>query len=89
MNTDTGQVYDLGEDLIGDAQLGDKLEKEKLMEAMQARLDGDPPRAATPDELAAAVDLAKGDTIVHVGEEAAQRARLGDRELRRRRQRRR
>lgn len=84
MNTETGQVYDLGTDVFPDGEIGEKLAKKEL-EAALAKAE----RALTPDELAAAVDVAKGDTIVRVSEEAAQRARLGDRELRRRRQRRR
>jgi hypothetical protein len=84
MNTDTGQVYDLREEVIGDLEIGDKLAKQ-TMEAKMAELSGQ----LSCDEMAAAVDLAKGDTIVRVSPEAAQRARLGDRELRRRRQRRR
>lgn len=84
MNADTGQVYDLGEDLIGSAEVGDKINKAMFMAHCEKAS-----RPLTPDEMAAAVDSAKGDTIIRVGEEAAQRARLGDRELRRRRQRRR
>lgn len=84
MNAETGQIYDLGTDLFPDGEIGDKLAK-KAMEDALAKME----RPLTPDEMAAAVDVAKGDTIVRVGEEAAQRARLGDRELRRRRQRRR
>lgn len=84
MNTDTGMIYDLGADIIGDRATGDKLQKAE-MDAKLAKLD----RSLTSDEIAAAVDLAKGDTIVRVSAAAAQRARIGDRELRRRRQRRR
>lgn len=84
MNADTGQVYDLGVDLVGETEVGDKIDKTMFMAQLEKAS-----RPLTPDEMAAAVDTAKGDTIVRVGEEAAQRARLGDRELRRRRQRRR
>lgn len=87
MNADTGQVYDLRDEVIGGAFIGDQLGKEEMQAGLERLFaEGEP---ATPDEMAAAVDAAKGDTIVRVGEEAAQRARLGDRELRRRRQRRR
>ena len=75
MNADTGIAYELGEDLIGAKDIGDKLSGLS--------------RPLSPDEMAAAVDAAKGDAIVRVDPAAAQRARLGDRELRRRRQRRR
>lgn len=84
MNADTGIAYDLGEDLIGVKEIGDKLDAaffESRMEEIS--------RPLSPDEMAAAVDAAKGDAIVRVDAAAAQRARLGDRELRRRRQRRR
>lgn len=84
MNADTGIVYDLGFDLIPDGDNGDELTKEMFMAGMEKAQ-----RPLSPDELAAAIDVAKGDTIVRVSAEAAQRARLGDRELRRRRQRRR
>ena len=84
MNAETGQMYALGTDLFGEREVGEMLAKTELDAAM-AKAD----RALTADEMAAAVDMAKGDPIVRVGEEAAQRARLGDRELRRRRQRRR
>lgn len=84
MNADTGMVYDLGTDLVPDGDAGDKLTKAMFMAGMELTK-----RQLSPDEMAAAVDLAKGDTIVRVSPEAAQRARLGDRELRRRRQRRR
>jgi hypothetical protein len=84
MNADTGQVYDLGEDFTGFMSIGDKLSKELLDEKM-----GQMERALSSDEMAAAVEAARGDTIVRVSAEAAQRSRLGDRELRRRRQRRR
>jgi hypothetical protein len=83
MNVNDGHVYDLGADLIGDRKAGEKLNDE-FMERLAA-LD----REATADELAAARDMAEGGTIVAVDAAAAQRARLGDRELRRRRQRRR
>lgn len=84
MNADTGQVYDLGEDFTGFMAIGDKLSKE-LFDEKLAEME----RPLSSDEMAAAVDAARGDTIVRVSAEAAQRARLGDRELRRRKQRRR
>jgi hypothetical protein len=84
MNAETGQVYDLGTDVFGEHDVGQMFDKAELDAAM-AKAD----RALTADEMAAAVDIARGDPVVRVGEEAAQRARLGDRELRRRRQRRR
>jgi hypothetical protein len=84
MNAETGQVYDLGTDVFGEPDVGEMFAKAQLDDAL-AKAD----RALTSDEMAAAVDIARGDPIVRVGEEAAQRARLGDRELRRRRQRRR
>lgn len=84
MNADTGIAYDLGEDLIGEAEIGDKLSADFFMAGIE-RID----RPLSPDEMAAAVDAAKGDAIVRVDAAAAQRARLGDRELRRRKQRRR
>lgn len=84
MNADTGIAYELGEDLVGDKEVGDKLSAEFFHSQME-KLD----RALSPDEMAAAVDAARGDAIVRVDAAAAQRARLGDRELRRRRQRRR
>lgn len=87
MNAETGQVYALREELTGDAEVGDRLDMEQFVAGMEALAAEQKP--LTPEELAAAVDGAKGDPLIRVGEEAAQRARLGDRELRRRRQRRR
>lgn len=84
MNAETGQVYELGTDVFGDREVGKMFDKAELDAAM-AMID----RGLTAEEMAAAVDIAKGDPVVRVGQEAAQRARLGDRELRRRRQRRR
>lgn len=84
MNADTGIAYDLGEDLIGDKEIGDKLDAAFFHSRIEELK-----RPLSPDEMAAAVDAAKGDAIVRVDAAAAQRARLGDRELRRRRQRRR
>ena len=84
MNAETGQIYELGSDVFGDGEIGQKLKRDEV-DAQLADLK----RTLSTEEMAAAVDLARGDTIVRVGEEAAQRARLGDRELRRRRQRRR
>jgi hypothetical protein len=84
MNADTGVAYDLGFDLVGEKEVGDKLSAAFFAEGIE-RIG----RPLSPDEMAAAVDAAKGDAIVRVDAAAAQRARLGDRELRRRRQRRR
>lgn len=84
MNADTGIAYTLGEDLIGDKEIGDKLDAAFF----HSRIE-EVNRPLSPDEMAAAVDAAKGDAIVRVDAAAAQRARLGDKELRRRRQRRR
>ncbi len=84
MNAETGQVYDLGTDVFGEGDIGEMFAKD-LLDAAMAKAE----RTLTADEVAAAVDIAKGDPLIRVGEEAAQRARLGDRELRRRRQRRR
>jgi hypothetical protein len=84
VNADTGIAYELGEDLIGEKEIGDKLEAAFWTSRIE-----DLKRPLSADEMAAAVDAAKGDAIVRVDPAAAQRARLGDRELRRRRQRRR
>jgi hypothetical protein len=83
MNADTGIAYDLGSDLVKDIPIGGMIPTERFEQVIG---EG---RSLTPDEMAAAVDSAKGDTLVRVQAEAAQRARLGDRELRRRKQRRR
>lgn len=84
MNADTGIAYELGQD-----------EWKNSAESVAHFLVSDQIRwksstaHSSPDETAAAVDAARGDAIVRVDAAAAQRARLGDRELRRRRQRRR
>lgn len=84
MNADTGIVYDLNPELVKDIPVGGVIPTGRFEGFMATT--GQP---LTPSELAAAVDSAKGDTLVRVRSEAAQRARLGDRELRRRKQRRR
>lgn len=83
MNAHDGHVYELGEDLLPDVPVGGLLSEDFLEKLSTAE------RALSSDELAAARDLAEGAPIVRVDPAAAQRARLGDRELRRRRQRRR
>lgn len=83
MNADTGIVYDLSPKITEDIPVGGIIPTERFEQIIEA---GQP---LSPSEMAAAVDSAKGDTLVRVRAEAAQRARLGDRELRRRKQRRR
>ena len=86
MDPRTGETF--GPMPVGDAKPGDELTAEQLRE--QLRKERDEVMEEKLAELARAVDHAeKGGTIVAVDAPAAQRARLGDREIRRRRQRRR
>lgn len=78
MNADTGIAYRLGEDIFEKVEVGERISFDTL-----------PDRPLTAEEMAAAVDDARGEAIVRIEERAAQRLRLGDRELRRRKQRRR
>lgn len=84
MNAHDGHVYDLGPEFTEKTQVGESLSVDGFVATLE-KLE----REATPDEQAAARDLVEGAAIVRVDAAAAQRARLGDRELRRRRQRRR
>lgn len=87
MNADTGAVYRIGTDLdqpdiyspppINGDLLGDL--------RLRAETAG---RPLSDEESAAAEAQARGEQIVRVSEQVVQRLRLGDRELRRRRQRR-
>jgi hypothetical protein len=85
MNTNSGVAYELGSDLTGEAVLGEAL---KPLAPMLTELRDEQKRRATEDELAAAAAQAQGDTIVRISEEAAQKLKLGERELRRRKARR-
>lgn len=75
MNTDTGRLYEIGEDILGKSPV--------LTSDMFMSVD----RPLSQDEMAAALDVAKGQTVVEVSSEVAQRVKLGERELERRRRR--
>jgi hypothetical protein len=79
VNTETGRVYELGGDLV------QKLSPRFGFNGSELEtLD----RPLTNDELAAATDAARGETIVPISDNVAQRLRLGERELERRKKRR-
>lgn len=82
MNTDTGWTGKLPDALLKDVKSGEPLADyaDELKEL-----------AAKQDDLASELSerVEKGEPIVAVSEEVVQRLRLGDRELRRRKQRRR
>lgn len=83
MNANTGVAYDLGKDLVRSGPLGEPIDATNYLDRFEA-LD----RPATTDEMACAVDIAKGDPILAISQDAAQRLRLGERELERRARRR-
>lgn len=80
MDPYTGQTYTLGRDLTGDAAFGAQLDLEGMRERAR-RLE----RKATAEERRA---MSEARALVHVAEPAAQAARLGQRELERRKRRR-
>lgn len=89
MNAETGRTYELAKELVpDDVGIGQLLNdyKEAFGEKVIERMENG---EATKDETLAAVHMERGDPIVRVSEEVVQRLRLGDRELRRRKQRRR
>jgi hypothetical protein len=83
VNADTGIVYDLSPELVKDIPVGGEIPAERFEGFL---VTGQP--LSRRVSLQRRVDSAKGDALVRVRTEAAQRARLGDRELRRRKQRR-
>lgn len=100
MNTDTGRLYQLGADLQDARRRGDldgALAHLRDLEAHHPD-EGDTRtnlaaaaalgRALTADEQAAIYEEAKGATIVAVSDQVAQKVRLGERELERRKRRR-
>jgi hypothetical protein len=78
MQPASGDVYRLREELIGDAKIGDRIDTDALRAQMREIVD------ATSHEIAAA----EQDQLVRVGEPAARKLMLGDREQQRRRKRR-
>lgn len=74
----TGDVYALREQLLGDAEVGDRIDVDAVRARMREIFD------ATKDERQAA----EQKELVRVSEQAAQRLKLGAREQRRRRRRR-
>lgn len=83
MNTNTGELYQLRG--LADAEPGEELPRSLFMSHLEHLADAG--ERLEGDEVRAAAALSRGDRIVAVGEGAAQRAALGDRELRRRRRR--
>jgi hypothetical protein len=85
VNTETGRVYELGEDLVQKLSPRFAEPHKQLVTAMSSvALD----RPLTNDEFAAATDAARGERIVPISGDVAQRLRLGERELERRKKRR-
>ena len=85
MNAYTGQSYVLDEALMKDTAIGAPL-PESFVGEVAMRLTQE---QATVDELEAATAMAQGQPVIRTTAEVVQRLRIGDRELRRRRQRRR
>lgn len=83
MNAYTGATYEMFNSSV---PIGGRLDTDPAALAeLTARVDS---AEATRDEIAMADAIAKGDPIVRVDPAVAQRLRLGDRELRRRKRRR-
>jgi len=87
MNADTGRIYDLSELGIGEGGYRDPVMSAGQLDAL-AQLKMERGEALTQDELAACVDAARGDTIVAVSDQVAHTMRTGQREVDRRKRRR-
>lgn len=79
MDPGTGDVYKLREHLLAGAEVGDRIELETLRARLAAQVE-----AATSDEIGAA----EAEQLVRIGEQAARKLMLGQREQERRRRRR-
>lgn len=88
MDPHTGFVYDLTES-ADPPRDGAKIRVDDALEQGLIEAPGLTSELSGDAVIRLAEMAAKGEELVAVGAEAAQRARLGDRELRRRRQRRR
>lgn len=92
MNTNTGAIYQLGDDLIESLPQptfgADPVVLEELHRAEVERKQEELRRELTGMEVAALADLAAGDPVVPVSPRVVQQMELGRRELERRARRR-
>lgn len=79
MEAYTGDVWPLREELVGDTRIGDKID----MAEMRARVE-ELMHEITAEEL----EASQQNELIRIGEPAARRLMLGNREQRRRRKRR-